>query len=65
MPLENLLKSDVFFVVTTLTVMVMALMSVIVGIYVIRILRDVRALIKDITQRYEHVRRIINRILTF
>lgn len=46
--METLLKADIFFVVTTITVLVIAVLVITALIYIVRILRDFKNLSESI-----------------
>lgn len=63
MQLGNILKSDIFFFVTTIAVMLITIIAVIMGIYAIKILRDVRVVVKDIKLKYKFIQKFIKYII--
>lgn len=63
MQIENILESEIFFFVTTIAVVVVAFTGVIAGIYIIKILRDLRFIIKDIKYKYGFIQKILNYII--
>lgn len=63
MELESVLKSDIFFFVTTIAVVIGTFAVVIVSIYAIKILRDIRLIIKGIKFRYKFMKTLIKRII--
>lgn len=63
MQLENILKSDIFFFVTTIAVIVATFMGVIISIYTIKILRDIRSVIRDIKFKYRFIQKFIKHII--
>lgn len=63
MQIEGILKSDIFFFVTTAAVIIVTFMSVIIGIYTIKILIDIRKFIKNIKFRYRFVEKFIKKII--
>lgn len=63
MPLENILKSDIFFFITSISVIILTLMISIISVYIIRILRDVRLIIKDVKFKYRFIKKFINSII--
>lgn len=63
MELENILKSDIFFFVTTIAVVAGTLMGVIVSIYAIKILREIRSVIEGVKFRYKFIQKLIKHII--
>lgn len=63
MQIENILKSDIFFFVTTIAVVVVTLLSVVVSVYAIKILRDIRFMVGDIKFKYHFVQKFINYLI--
>ena len=63
MQIENILKSDIFFFVTTMAVVVVTLLSVVVSIYAIKILRDIRFMVSDVKLKYHLVQKFINYLI--
>ena len=61
--MENILKSDIFFFVTTIAVIIVTIITTIAGIYAIKILRDVRIIVKDIKFKYRFVQKFISRLI--
>lgn len=63
MQIENILKSDIFFFVTTIAVVMMTLLGVVVSVYAIKILRDIRFMVRDIKFKYHIVQKFINHLI--
>lgn len=63
MEFQGILKSDIFFFVVTIAVAVMTIIVVIVGVYFIKILRDIRMAIKSVKFKYRFVEKIIRNII--
>jgi K+-transporting ATPase A subunit len=60
--MENLLKSDVFFIITTVSVIILTIIFSIAGVYLIRILHEGRDLLKKITYKIEEAEESIGRL---
>lgn len=63
MELGSILKSDVFFFVTTIAVVIVTLLCIVVSIYSITILRDIRLVVRDIKFKYKIVQKFIRQII--
>ena len=63
MQLDDILKSDIFFFVTTTAVVIVTLIIVIIGIYAIKILKDVKSTVKDLNFRYRFIKKLIKKII--
>lgn len=46
--METIAKSDIFFFITSLAVIITTLLILVIGLYVIRILRDVREIVEHL-----------------
>jgi len=53
--MDSLLKSDIFFFVTTVVVALLGILITIVLVYLVRILSDVKMLSKKVRQEGEHI----------
>ncbi len=58
--LENIVQSEVFFFITSIAVVVVTIMISIVSIYAIKILQDIRQVVRDMKSKYEYLQKIIN-----
>jgi hypothetical protein len=59
----EILKSDIFFFVTTIAVIIVTIVATIMGIYGIKILRDVRLVVKDVKFKYRFIKKFIKNII--
>lgn len=57
------MRSDIFFFVTTIAVVIVTLMVLVIGFYVIKILREIRMAIKDVKLRYQVIKKIIRHLI--
>lgn len=55
--MDSLARSDVFFVVTTMAVIVLSVLFVVILVYVVKIVRDVRRISKTVS---EETRRVVS-----
>jgi hypothetical protein len=46
--METIVKADIFFFITSLAVIIITSVTLVIGLYVIRILRDVRAIVEHL-----------------
>ncbi len=53
--MDSLLKSDIFFLVTTVVVIGLGVLIAVVLVYLVRILSDVKKLSKKVRQEGEHI----------
>lgn len=63
MQLGDVLKSDIFFFVTTIAVVIVTFAVVIVSVHAIKILREVRLIIKDVKFKYRFIQKFIKQII--
>jgi len=61
--MEELLKSDIFFFITSVSVVAVTALLIVVLIYVAEILRDIRHVSKNIKKESEHFHRTIYAII--
>lgn len=48
--METIAKSDIFFFITSIAVIITTLIILVIGLYIIRILRDVRAIVQHLKE---------------
>jgi hypothetical protein len=61
--MEEILKSDIFFFVTTIAIIIVTFLLVIIGVYTIKILKDVKSVVKDIKFKYRFIQKFIKHII--
>lgn len=59
----ELLKSDIFFFITSVSAIAVTVLLIIVLVYVAEILRDVRHVSKNVSKESDHFTNVINAIL--
>ncbi len=63
MEFEGLMKSDIFFFVTTISVVVLTILAIIFGVYAIKIVRDIKSVSKDIKLKYKVIQKFISYLI--
>jgi hypothetical protein len=61
---ESILKSDIFFFVATISVIVVALTGVIALAYIIKMVMEVRSAVKNLGLRYRMVHKFIKSLIS-
>lgn len=61
--MEELLKSDIFFFITSVSVVAVTVLIIIVLVYIAEILRDIRHVSKNVRKESDHFTEIVNEIL--